>query len=287
MRPIVWLTLALASASCGSAAPDPGPDGDLRVLFIGNSLTEANDLPGMVSSIADGAGTLAITVEAVDLGGASLEDHWHRGEALAAIEHGGWDVVVLQQGPSALPESRVLLLDYAHRFADRIRAAGARPALYMVWPPLDRAGDWDAVTESYTAAARAVDGLLFPAGEALREALRRKPTLDLLQTDRFHPTATGTLSRRVGHLRRPHRPLSDRAGPTDRARCPGPIRCRDPRGSRRVGCPRAWGSLSGTGTPTPRPPTQSVVRTADGTRADPARAVVRYLTSSRQPVGVS
>jgi hypothetical protein len=192
MRRILWLSLVLASASCGSAAPDPGPDGDLRVLFIGNSLTEANDLPGMVSRIADGAGTLAITVEAVDFGGASLEDHWNQGEALAAIDRGGWDAVVLQQGPSALPESRVLLLDYAHRFADRIRAAGARPALYMVWPPLDRAGDWDAVTESYTAAARAVDGLLFPAGEALREALRRKPTLDLLQTDRFHPTATGT-----------------------------------------------------------------------------------------------
>jgi hypothetical protein len=192
MRPILWLTLALASASCGSAASDPRPAVELRVLFIGNSLTQANDLPRMVASVAGGAGTRGITVEAVDFGGASLEDHWNRGDALAAIDRGGWDVVVLQQGPSALPESRVLLLDYAHRFADRIRAAGARPALYMVWPPLDRAGDWDAVTESYTAAARAVDGLLFPAGEALREALHRKPTLDLLQTDRFHPTATGT-----------------------------------------------------------------------------------------------
>jgi hypothetical protein len=192
MRPILWLTLALAFASCGSVGSDPRPVGDLRVLFIGNSLTEANDLPRMVANIAGGAGTQGVTVEAVDFGGASLEDHWNRGEALAAIARGGWDVVVLQQGPSALPESRLLLVDYAHRFADRIRAAGARPALYMVWPPLDRAGDWDAVTESYTAAARAVDGLLFPAGEALREALRRKPTLDLLQTDQFHPTATGT-----------------------------------------------------------------------------------------------
>jgi hypothetical protein len=191
MRPIVWLVLALAFASCGPTASDPLPDGNLRVLFIGNSLTEANDLPHMVATIA-AAGSRSIAVEAVDFGGASLEDHWNRGEALAAIQRGGWDVVVLQQGPSALPESRVLLVDYTHRFADRIRAVGARPALYMVWPPLDRAGDWDAVTESYAAAARAVDGILLPAGEALREALRLKPTLDLLQTDRFHPTTTGT-----------------------------------------------------------------------------------------------
>jgi hypothetical protein len=192
MRPILWLTLALAFASCGSAASDPPPDGDLRVLFIGNSLTEANDLPRMVANIASGAGMAGVFAEAVNFGGASLEDQWNHGDALAAIARGDWDVVVLQQGPSALPESRSLLLDYTHRFADRIRAAGARPALYMVWPPLDRAGDWDAVTGSYSAAARAVEGLLLPAGEAVHEALRRKPTLDLLQADRFHPTATGT-----------------------------------------------------------------------------------------------
>jgi hypothetical protein len=192
MRHMLLFVLLLALASCGSAPSDPPPAGDLRVLFIGNSLTEANDLPHTVAAIASGAGLGSITVEAVDFGGASLEDHWNRGVALDAIERGGWDVVVLQQGPSALPESRVLLVDYTQRFADRIRAVGGRPALYMVWPPLDRVGDWDAVTESYAAAARAVDGLLLPAGEALRESRRRRPTLDLLQADGFHPTETGT-----------------------------------------------------------------------------------------------
>jgi hypothetical protein len=192
MRPIIWLVLALAFASCGSGPSDSLPEGNLRVLFIGNSLTEANDLPHMVSTIASGAGSRQIAVEAVNLGGASLTDLWNQGDALAAIARGGWDVVVLQQGPSALPESRVLLVNDSKRFADRIRAVGARPALYMVWPPLSRPGDWDAVTESYATAARAVDGLLFPAGEALREALRRNPALGLFQTDGFHPTATGT-----------------------------------------------------------------------------------------------
>jgi hypothetical protein len=192
VRPIVCLVFALAFASCGSSPSDSLPDGNLRVLFIGNSLTEANDLPHMVSTIASGAGSRQIAVEAVTLGGASLEDLWNQGDALAAIARGGWDVVVLQQGPSALPESRVLLVNDTQRFADRIRAVGARPALYMVWPPLNRVGDWDAVTESYAAAARAVDGLLFPAGEALREALRRNPAVSLFQSDGFHPTATGT-----------------------------------------------------------------------------------------------
>jgi hypothetical protein len=192
MRPMLWLVFVLAVASCSSAASDSTPGGDLRVLFIGNSLTQVNDLPGLVSDIARLAGGPRITAEAVDFGGASLEDHWNRTEAREAIERGGWDVVVLQQGPSALPASRVLLLDYTGRFAQPIRAVGARPALYMVWPSLDREFDWDAVTESYSAAARSVDGLILPAGEALREAGRRKPTLALLGADGFHPTPTGS-----------------------------------------------------------------------------------------------
>ncbi|MFL5495287.1 MAG: hypothetical protein ACJ8DC_12960 [Gemmatimonadales bacterium] len=192
MHPIACLVLALAFASCGSGPSDSLPDGDLRVLFIGNSLTEANDLPRMVATIAAGDGSRRIAVEAATLGGASLADLWNQGDALAAIARGGWNVVVLQQGPSALPESQVLLVNDSKRFAERIRAVGARPALYMVWPPLNRAGDWDAVTQSYTVAAGDVDGLLFPAGEALREALRRNPALSLFQTDGFHPTATGS-----------------------------------------------------------------------------------------------
>ncbi|HEX3234155.1 MAG TPA: hypothetical protein VHR41_08150 [Gemmatimonadales bacterium] len=192
MRAVLWLVLTLALTSCGSAASDPPSDADLRVLFLGNSLTQFNDLPGLVAGIAEAADGPRVTTESVDFGGASLEDLWNQGDALAAIDRGGWDIVVLQQGPSALPESRVLLLRDAGRFAERIRAAGGRPALYMVWPPLDRSGDWDAVTESYTAAARSVDGLLLPAGEAIREALRRKPTLELLAADHFHPTPTGS-----------------------------------------------------------------------------------------------
>jgi hypothetical protein len=192
MRPILMLVFALASTSCGSGASEPPPGADLRVLFLGNSLTQFNDLPGLVASIADAAGGPRVTTESVVFGGGSLEDLWNQGDALAAIDRGGWDVVVLQQGPSALPESRVLLLRDTGRFAERIRAAGGRPALYMIWPPLDRADEWDAVTESYTAAARSVDGLLLPAGEAIREALRQRPSLDLLAADHFHPTPKGS-----------------------------------------------------------------------------------------------
>jgi hypothetical protein len=39
----------------------------------------------------------------------SLDDHLQRGDVARAVAGGGWSFVVLQQGPSALLESRVQL----------------------------------------------------------------------------------------------------------------------------------------------------------------------------------
>jgi len=167
------------------------PEGAKRVLFIGNSLTYANDLPGMVQALAAAAGE-PLHVETVAGADYGLQDHWSAGSARRAVERGGWNVVVLQQGPSALPESRALLIEYARRFAARARQVGARPALYMVWPSAQRSGDFDRVSESYRLAAEDVGGLLFPAGEAWRAAWRSDPGLPLYSADGFHPSAAGT-----------------------------------------------------------------------------------------------
>jgi hypothetical protein len=182
--------ILLATGSCGSSPGELPEDDELAVLFVGNSLTEANDLPGMVAALAEAAGIERFRHQAVLLGGAALEDHWRNGEAIEALEGSSWDVVVLQQGPSSLATSRANLIEWTERFAERIRARGARPALYMVWPPAG--GNWDGVTRSYTDAAAAVDGFLFPAGEAVRAALRVHPTMPLLAPDRFHPATAGS-----------------------------------------------------------------------------------------------
>ncbi|HYJ80120.1 MAG TPA: hypothetical protein VEW03_10985 [Longimicrobiaceae bacterium] len=178
-------------ASCGGGPAALGPGGGKRVLFVGNSLTYTNDLPGMVQAMAAAAGE-TMQVVSVAVPAYSLEDHWNDGDARTEIRRGGWDVVVLQQGPSSLPESRVLLLEYVRRFGAEIRAGGAEPALYAVWPSLQRAADFDRVSESYALAAQEVDGMLFPAGEAWRAAWRREPALQLYGADDFHPAAAGT-----------------------------------------------------------------------------------------------
>lgn len=188
VRTVVVATIILAGIGILRGSEQPPAR---RILFIGNSLTSANDVPGLVEALSASGGA-RIDCRVVAFPNYSLEDHWNRGDAMRSILGGGWSVVVLQQGPSALPESRTLLIDYARRFDAAIKKVGARTALYMVWPAANRRGDFDGVSASYAAAAHAVGGLLLPVGEAWRAVLRRDPSIDLYASDGFHPTAVAS-----------------------------------------------------------------------------------------------
>jgi hypothetical protein len=186
----------LALLTCGSVvlpghAQQPAQNREIRVLFIGNSFTYFNDLPAMVEALA-ASQKKRLVHHSVVFPNFSLQDHWEKGEAQRAIAAGKWDFVVLQQGPSALEESRRSLLDYTRRFAKVIRDAGATPALYMVWPSKARFADFDRVVESYDLAARDANGIVLPVGAAWQEAWRLDAALPLYDDDQFHPSSTGS-----------------------------------------------------------------------------------------------
>lgn len=188
--PLAVAACLLVAIALGVSQPAPGP-GPSRLLFIGNSLTYENDLPGMVCQLARSVGR-PLVCDSVALPDYGLEQHWQSGRARALIASGRWDIVVLQQGPSALPESRRMLVDYTRRFDAEIRKAGARTALYMVWPSRQRRGDMAGVSQSYRAAAAAVGGMLLPVGDAWRAALTADRDLPLYAADGFHPSGVGT-----------------------------------------------------------------------------------------------
>ena len=189
--PLGVLLLGIAVLACDATQTRPSPGNQVRVLFIGNSLTYVNDLPGMVVALAARSGDTVIQ-SSVSFPNYSLEDHWNDGRALEAIAQGGWDIVVLLQGPSSLPTSRTQLVLDAKRFAVEAARVGARVALYSVWPSSDRLAFFDDVSGSYAAAADSTGGLLFPAGEAWRAAWRKDPTLEFFGSDGFHPTELGS-----------------------------------------------------------------------------------------------
>ncbi len=187
----------LAVTSCGGSnapvePPPASPRATYRVLFIGNSLTYFNDLPGTLAQLA-GSGNITIHVASVARPNLALIDHVDgRSNALEIIAQGGWNYVVLQQGPSALPLSRDTLVLATRELAAKIRAVGARSALLMVWPESSRFAVFDDVRESYRTAAADVDGLFLPAGEAWRTAWAADPQLSLYGPDGYHPSELGT-----------------------------------------------------------------------------------------------
>ena len=204
-RALVAAFAVVALAFGLGAGAQPRDVQQLRVLFIGNSLTAANDLPAVVASF--GHGTIAYRTVAP--GGVSLEDHWSSTGAREALDDGRWDFVVLQQGPSTLPESAANLKEWTARWAEAIRARGATPALYEVWPDSSYCirRCFPPLVASYRGAARAARATFLPAGEAWQAAWRRNARLPLYGPDGFHPSQLGTtLAALVIYARLTHTP---------------------------------------------------------------------------------
>lgn len=172
------------------ASPLLAQSGAMRVLFLGNSLTAGNDVPGLVRALAERQG-IAFTYDERSPGGVSLEDHWNFGHA-QMLRQTAFDVVVLQQGPSTLPESQAHLRTWAMTWADFARSQGTTPALYMVWPHMWQSNGFALVSQSYRNAATAAGAAVFPAGEAWEDALEASPGLSLYSDD-LHANQAGAL----------------------------------------------------------------------------------------------
>jgi len=171
---------------------EPDPAGGYRVLFIGNSLTYINDLPGTLARVASAA-DLPIYVQSVALPNFAVIDHASgMSNAVETIRGGEWDYVVMQQGPTTTAIGRDTLILAVRQLDPSIRAAGARSALMMVWPPAGNLEAFDAVRLSYQQAADAVHGLFLPAGEAWRVAWTQDSELPLYGLDGYHPSELGT-----------------------------------------------------------------------------------------------
>ena len=176
----------------------------LRVLFVGNSFTFRNDLPGIVSRLSgNDAPVFAVSFTA---GGWTLQDFAHDHELPRLLHEARWDYVVLQeqsQIPSFPASDRAREFDpYVTQLTQAIEAARARPLLFLTWGyrtgdrrnvPGDTyawmqqrlvTGEWDA--------ARASGAAIAPAGLAWAEALKRRPQLALWADDGKHPNRFGS-----------------------------------------------------------------------------------------------
>jgi hypothetical protein len=182
-------TTLLAGASQASFDKEAAP---LRILFIGNSFTKSNDLPATVARVAAASGRHELQYRTVAYSGFRLGNHWTLGTARTALESGDWDVVVMQDVPSSLPEDQEYLRTWTSRFADLARAADTRPALLTVWPSLERRSTLPDVIASHRLAAQAAGADLIPAAEAVQAAWRCGLHRSVYSRDLVHPSPLGT-----------------------------------------------------------------------------------------------
>ena len=192
LQPIAFAIWSLTTGSClGQTVTDPtdlGPG--RRVLFIGNSYLYTQDVPGIVQALADSAGGDQLAVATVAGPDLALIDHWNIGTARSVIAQGGWEWVVLQQGPSSTALNRDTLRLATQYFAADIANIDAVPALFSAWPAENRRQDFPRAIESYTLAAADVSGMLLPIASAWLAAWDRDPDLQLY-LDGLHPSVDG------------------------------------------------------------------------------------------------
>jgi hypothetical protein len=96
----------------------------IKLLFIGNSFTQRNDLPALLAEMA-AARNLSVRHELISVGGASLRTHWNAGQAAKSIAIGGYDYVVLQEQSTLPLKNAQRLAENVQLFDEAIKQAGS------------------------------------------------------------------------------------------------------------------------------------------------------------------
>lgn len=182
-----------------------------RVLFIGNSYTDVNNLPLLVSQIASTKGD-SLFYDSNVPGGMTLYGHSINAITLSKIAQGNWDYVVIQaqsQEPSFSPSQVATgVLPYAHKLDSLVHAADscAQTIFYLTWgrkngdtfncaayPPVcTYAGMQARLRSSYLLMAQQNNASVAPVGIVWRELIQQNPSFDLYQSDESHPSIYGS-----------------------------------------------------------------------------------------------
>src|SRR5262245_10305364 len=91
----------------------------ITMLFIGNSFTQRNNLPGLLAAMAAERG-LCLKPALISVGGASLRTHWNAGHAAHAIATGRYDYVVLQEQSTLPVKNASRMSENIHLFDEAI-----------------------------------------------------------------------------------------------------------------------------------------------------------------------
>jgi hypothetical protein len=163
----------------------------IKILFIGNSFTQRNDLPGLIATMA-AEREVHIQHELISAGGASLRNHWNAGRAAKAIASGGYDYVVLQEQSTLPVKNAKRMAENMRLFDEAIKQAGARTVLYMTWARQHAPESQQAITAAYNAIGEEIGATVVPAGAAWQKYMAKHDRPLLYDRDQSHPSPAGS-----------------------------------------------------------------------------------------------
>ncbi|MFO0804388.1 MAG: hypothetical protein U0791_14845 [Gemmataceae bacterium] len=163
----------------------------LNTLFIGNSFTARNDVPGLVAKLAAAKGC-ELRYRLIQAGGASLRAHWNAGEAANAIQTGGYDFVVLQEQSTLPVKNAARMHENVRLFDETITDAGSKTVLYMTWARRHAPESQAAITAAYTSIGRELGATVAPVGGVWERFLAKHDEPVLHDRDGSHPTVAGS-----------------------------------------------------------------------------------------------
>jgi hypothetical protein len=202
---LVGCVLLLALCACAPANCTEAQDINscARILFIGNSYTYVNDLPGTFAQLAASGGH-RVETGMVAPGGWTLQQHAASTDTINAISASKWNYVILQeqsQIPADAASRAASMYPAARSLASKIEASGAKPMFYLTparregWPE-DGMPDYPSmqfqIDIGYIGISQELGAPVAPVGYAWLLAVGQNPRLDLWQADGSHPSETGT-----------------------------------------------------------------------------------------------
>lgn len=162
-----------------------------KILFIGNSFTQRNNLPGLLAELATARG-IQVEHELISAGGASLRTHWNAGRAAKAIAAGGYDYVVLQEQSTLPVKNAARMAENIRLFDEAIKQAKAKTVLYMTWARQHSPETQQAITDAYNTIGGELGALVVPVGVAWQSFLAKHDEPALYDRDQSHPTLAGS-----------------------------------------------------------------------------------------------
>jgi hypothetical protein len=166
-------------------------DAPMRVLFIGNSFTARNNVPGLVAQLAQSRGK-QLQHRLISAGGASLRIHWNKGDAQKAIQQSLYDYVVLQEQSTLPIKNPPRMHENIRLFDQEIKAAGAKTALYLTWARQNVPETQKAITNAYMTIGEELGAAIVPVGIAWQNFIRKHSHPVLHDADKSHPTLAGS-----------------------------------------------------------------------------------------------